>query len=78
MGADMDERRLRHHKSTDSEPIQPATFDRLFTLLSLRYPGKVWRVVEVSPSAVVKTIDNEQDAQTTIANLERRFAADTP
>jgi len=55
----------------DAERMSIVTAERLFTLLEARYPGKVWRVVEVCPVAVVKTIDNEFDAQLTIRNLEK-------
>lgn len=61
---------LRQHKATDSTPMTAGTFDRLLGLLEARYPGKVWRVVEVCPGTVVKTIDNEEDALVTCANLE--------
>ena len=46
------------------------TAKRLYDALERRYPGKVWRVVEVCPVAVVKTIDNEADAQETLRRLD--------
>lgn len=70
-------RRLRQAKTMDSTPMKVETAERLFTLLNVRYPGHVWRVIEVCPVSVVKTIDNETDALTTIANLERTMAAQT-
>lgn len=63
---------MRKTKATTSQPITPATYDRLLKLLEARYAGKWWRVVEVCPAAVVKTIDNESDALQTIANLEAK------
>lgn len=65
---------LRATKSTTSTPMTAATQERLIAALERRYPGKVWRVVEVCPVAVVKTIDNEEDALVTILNIERREA----
>lgn len=67
---------VRDSKRIDSEPIHAETAERLYAALSERYPGKVWRVIEVCPVAVVKTIDNEADALTTIGNLERAKARD--
>lgn len=61
---------LRTAKRIQSVPIKPDTFDHLYRLLSEEYPGKVWRVVEVQPAFIVKTIDNEADARATIANIE--------
>ncbi len=60
----------RMRKSLDTQPIQPDTYLRLMEMLEERYPDKCWRVVEVCPNAVIKTIDNERDARATIANLE--------
>jgi len=42
---------------------------RLYHALDKRYPGKVWRTIEVCPVGVVKTIDNEADALETIRRL---------
>lgn len=61
---------MRTTKSIKSAPIKKTTQERLIRLLEGRYPGKVWRVVEVCPVAVVKTIDNERDALATLRNLE--------
>lgn len=61
---------MRTAKRIESAPITTDTFDRLYYLLDQVYPGKVWRVVECCPVAVVKTIDNERDALATIANIE--------
>lgn len=52
------------------EPMKAATFQRLMTLLQATYPGKVRRVVEVQPVAVLRTIDNEADTLETIRRLE--------
>ena len=52
--------------------IKKETMEELVKLLELRYPGK-WRYaieVEVCPIAVIKTIDNEVDAQDTIDRLK--------
>lgn len=61
---------MRTTKALNSAPMTEETFDRLYSLLERMYPGKVWRVVEVCPVAVVKTIDNEDDARRTIYRLE--------
>ena len=65
---------MRTTKSLHSRPMTQETQERLIAALEAQFPGegKVWRVVEVCPVAVVKTIDNEDDALTTIANIERR------
>ena len=60
---------MRNQADWTSTPIQPETFARLVTVLETSYPGKVRRVVEVCPVAIVKTIDNERDALTTIRNV---------
>ena len=65
---------MRHTKKMETPPITEATFTRLLELLTQRYPGQWWRVVEVCPDAVVKTIDNEVDALETIRRLEARLA----
>lgn len=72
---DPSERKIRRHADFAEPGITEKTYARLVTLLELRYPGKVRRVVEVCPVAVVKIIDNEADAVVTIENLERHFAA---
>lgn len=61
---------MRTTKALNSRPMTRETQERLIALLEARYPGKVWRVVETCPVAVVKTIDNERDAIATIRNLE--------
>jgi hypothetical protein len=72
---------IRHAKAVESRPMTKETADRLFELLDQRYPNKVWRVIECEcqvgmscPVAVVKTIDNEDDALMTIANFEERLS----
>lgn len=62
-------RKIRTHKVARSRPMSARTANRLFDALERRYPGKVWRVVEVCPVAVVKTVDNEADAQETLRRL---------
>lgn len=61
---------LRTAKRIDDPEIKPETAEKLYALLEKRWPGKVWRVIEVCPVAVVKTIDNERDALETIRRLE--------
>jgi len=53
-------------KHPDSQPITAETFERLCAAVESRHPGKWWRALEVCPVAVVKTIDNEEDAKATI------------
>lgn len=65
---------MRTTKAINSAPIAEETFDRLYALLERMYPGKVWRVIEVCPMAIVKTIDNEDDARRTISRLEEALA----
>lgn len=48
------------------------TAERLYQELEAIHPGKVRRVVEVCPVAVLKTIDNEEDAQQTLDNIASR------
>lgn len=62
---------IRNHKNPDSTPMTAATQERLIAALEALHPGKVWRVVEICPVAVVKTIDNEEDALVTLMNIER-------
>lgn len=59
----------RDVKEIDSPHITEETAAKLFSALSKKYPGKVWRVIEVCPVAVVKTIDNERDALETLRRL---------
>lgn len=56
--------------TTASRPMEEATFLALYDMLEARYPGRVRRVLEVCPVAVIKMIDNERDAQQTLANLK--------
>jgi hypothetical protein len=65
---------IRNHKASDSTPMTAATAERLMAALESKYPGKVWRVVECCPVAIVKTIDNEEDALVTLMNIERTDA----
>jgi hypothetical protein len=58
------------HKTAKSQPITAETAQRLYDALESAYPGKVWRVVECCPVAVVKTIDNEADAMETLRRIE--------
>lgn len=51
------------------QSMKAETFDRLYAELERQWPGRVRRVIEVCPVAVVKTIDNERDAQQTLANF---------
>lgn len=60
---------MRDQANWNSQPIQTGTFAELIDLLDVRYPGTVRRTVEVCPAAVIKTIDNERDAQETITRL---------
>lgn len=61
---------MRHTKELTSEPISEDLAQRLYQALDKKYPGKVWRVIECCPVAVVKTIDNEADARETLRRLE--------
>lgn len=61
----------RNTKRQYSKPISEDLAQRLYCALEKRYPGKVWRTIEVCPIAVVKTIDNEADALETIRRLEQ-------
>jgi len=60
---------IRKTKDRNSKPISEDLAQRLYHALEQRYPGKVWRVIEVCPEAVVKTIDNEDDALETLRFL---------
>lgn len=65
-GADV----MRHTKEIDSPHMREETAAKLYSALQKKYPGKVWRVIEVCPVAVVKTIDNERDALETLRRLK--------
>ena len=67
----MTERRHRTTWARGSVAMCAETFVHLYALLEARYPGRVRRVLEVTPVAVQKTIDNEADAQQTIDNILR-------
>lgn len=45
------------------------TFAACYAALEQVYPGKVRRVIEVTPVAVQKTIDNEADACETLRRI---------
>ncbi len=61
---------MRTHKADKSKPMTAETAQRLYDALESIYPGKVWRVVECCPAAVIKTIDNDADALATLARIE--------
>jgi len=65
---------MRTTKSPRSRPLTLETQERLYAALEAMYPGNVWRVIEVQPVAVITTIDNEDDALRTLANIERKLA----
>lgn len=47
-------------------PMSAETAEALYKALEEKYPGKVRRVVECCPVAVMKTFDNDFDAQETL------------
>ena len=61
---------MRDSKKIGSLPMTEATARKLYDALEQKYPGKVWRAIEVCPVAVVKTIDNEHDALETLRRLK--------
>lgn len=61
---------IRKTKDPSAKPISEDLAQRLYHALEQRYPGKVWRAIEVCPVAVVKTIDNEADALETLRRLQ--------
>lgn len=63
---------MRTTKRANSTPITRDTAERLYDALEAKFPGKVWRCIEVCPVAVVKTIDNEADAFETLRRLGAR------
>ncbi len=67
---------MRDSADPKSPPIEGETYNTLVALLEQRYPKRVRRVVEVTPKAVTKHIDNEYDAQETIFNLRQALIHD--
>lgn len=61
---------MRYTKRVSSQPMTAETAEKLYAVLEAKYPGKVWRAIEVCPIAVQSTIDNEADAQETLRRLE--------
>ena len=61
---------MRNHTRATDEPISEDLLQRLYHALEKRYPGKVRRMIEVTPLAVAKTIDNAADARETLRRLQ--------
>ena len=59
-------------------PLQPDTLRELLALLKERTEYPFHAVVEVKVGALLKTIDNEEDAQETIRRLLARPRCPTP
>lgn len=60
-------------KSWGKPLIKWGTLEKLISLAEKVYPNK-WRVcLDICPVSVIKTIDNEEDAQETIKRLEKHL-----